>query len=106
VHKCGFAVSRREGRQLVMHGIVRVNGKKVNIASFEVKPGDKITVNETGLGMNSVKKALLESSKKKTVPTWIEMNFEKNEAVIKNEPVRTDIALPVQEQLIVELYSK
>lgn len=106
VHKCGFAVSRREGRQLVMHGLVRVNGKKVNIASFEVKPGDKISVNETAMGMNSVKKALLESSKKKTTPTWIEMNFEKNEAVIKNEPVRTDIALPVQEQLIVELYSK
>ena len=106
VHKCGFAVSRREGRQIVLHGIVRINGKRVNIASYEVKPGEKITVTEKGAGMASVKKALLEASKKRTVPTWIEMNFEKNEATIKNEPVRADIGLPVQEQLIVELYSK
>jgi small subunit ribosomal protein S4 len=106
VHKCGYAVSRREARQIVLLGFVRVNGKKVNIASYEVKPGEKITLSETGLNLLSVKKALLEASKKKTVPTWIEMNFEKNEAVIKNEPVRTDIGIPVQEQLIVELYSK
>ncbi len=106
IHKCGFAVSRREGRQIVLHGVVRVNGKKVNIASYEVKPGEKITLSEAGMNLISVKKALLEASKKKTVPTWIEMNFEKNEAVIKNEPVRTDIGIPVQEQLIVELYSK
>jgi small subunit ribosomal protein S4 len=106
IHKCGFAVSRREGRQITLHGVVRINGKKVNIPSYEVKPGEKITLSEAGLNMLSVKKALLEASKKKTVPTWIEMNFEKNEAVIKNEPVRTDIGIPVQEQLIVELYSK
>ncbi|MEI7542880.1 MAG: 30S ribosomal protein S4 [bacterium] len=106
VHKSGFAVSRREGRQIVLHGIIKINGKRVNIPSYEVKPGEKITVTEKGLGMISVKKALLEASKKKTVPTWIEMNFETNEATIKNEPVRSDIGLPVQEQLIVELYSK
>jgi small subunit ribosomal protein S4 len=106
VHKSGFTTSRREGRKLVAHGHVRVNGRKVDIPSYEVAAGEKITLSEKAANLESVKKSLTDSQKKRTVPTWIEMNFEKKEAVVKNAPIRTDISIPVQEQLIVELYSK
>jgi len=106
VHKAGFTSSRREARQLASHGHVRINGRKVNIPSYQVRPGDKITLSEKALNLGTVKKALADAQKKKSVPTWIEMNFDRNEASVKNEPIRTDIAIPVQEQLIVELYSK
>jgi small subunit ribosomal protein S4 len=107
VYRCGFASSRREARQLVNHGNVTVNGKKVSIPSYQVRPGEKIMFTEKAYALAAVKKSLADAAKKKTVPTWIEMNFEKGEGVIKNEPVRKDVStLPIQEQLIVELYSK
>lgn len=106
VYKAGFAVSRRVARQLVNHGLVTVKGKKVTIPSYQVRPGEVITLNEKGLNLDAVKKALADAQKKKTVPTWMEINFDKRVCTIKNDPVRTDIALPIQEQLIVELYSK
>jgi small subunit ribosomal protein S4 len=106
IHKAGFVASRREGRKLVSHGHVRINGKKVNIPSYEVKAGEKITLSDKAINLESVKKSMSESLKKRTTPTWIDMNFDKKEAVVKNAPIRTDITIPVQEQLIVELYSK
>ncbi|HRU39780.1 MAG TPA: 30S ribosomal protein S4 [Candidatus Goldiibacteriota bacterium] len=106
IHRSGFTTSRREARKLVAHGHARINGKKVDIPSYEVKAGDKISLSEKALNLESVKKSISEAFKKRTVPTWIEMNFEKREAAIKNAPARTDITIPVQEQLIVELYSK
>ncbi|MCE5301030.1 MAG: 30S ribosomal protein S4, partial [Spirochaetia bacterium] len=106
VFKCGFANSRREGRQIVLHGHIRVNGKTVTIPSYEVRPGEKVSISAKGMALVGVKKAMTDAQKKRTVPTWLEMNFEKGEATVKNVPVRTDIALPIQEQLIVELYSK
>jgi len=106
IFRSGFAVSRRVARELVSHGHIIVNGKKINIASYEVRPGDKITLKAETLNLASVKKAVDESKKTRSTPTWIEMNFDRLEASIKNDPIRADIALPVQEQLIVELYSK
>lgn len=106
VYRCGFTASRREARQLVNHGNVTVNGKKVSVPSYQVRAGEKIALTEKVFALAAIKKSLTDTAKKKTVPTWIEMNFEKGEAVVKNDPVRKDITLPIQEQLIVELYSK
>ena len=106
VYRSGFTNSRRQARQLVNHGNVRINGKKVTIPSYQVRPGEKITLTGKLVGGENAVKALTEAQKKKNVPTWIETNFDRKEAVVKNDPVRTDIAIPVQEQLIVELYSK
>jgi small subunit ribosomal protein S4 len=106
VHKAGFTTSRRDARQLVSHGHVRINGKKVDIPSYEVKAGEKITLSEKAVNLERVKKSLAEALKKRVTPTWLDVNFDTKEAVVKNAPVRTDISIPVQEQLIVELYSK
>lgn len=106
LHKSGFAASRRDGRQLVSHGHARINGKRVSIPSYEVRAGEVLTLSEKALNLERVKKSLADAQKKRTTPTWIDMNFDKKEATVKNAPVRTDISIPVQEQLIVELYSK
>ncbi len=106
MHKAGFVSSRNEGRQFVTHGHVRINGKKVNIPSYQVKPGEIITLSEKIINLDAIKKSIAAAQKKRTVPTWLEMNFDKKEVTVKNDPIRTDIAIPVQEQLIVELYSK
>jgi len=104
--RAGFAGARRFSRQLVTHGHVLVNGRKVSIASYQVKAGDRITLKESAFNLNGVKNAFAFAQKRKNVPTWIEVDFEKKTALIKNDPARTDINLPIQEQLIVELYSK
>ncbi|MFP4465734.1 MAG: 30S ribosomal protein S4 [Candidatus Goldiibacteriota bacterium] len=106
VLKAGFTQARNQARQLIAHGHVRVNGRKADIPSYQVQPGMKITLSEEALNINDVKNSIALAQKKKNIPTWIEMDFEKREAVVKNEPARTDITMPVQEQLIVELYSK
>ena len=106
IYKCGFAISRRQARQLVRHGKVMVNGKVVDIPSYLVKPGERITLEEKALNLDLVQQALHNAQKKKSIPSWLDMNFDKNEVVVKNEPQRIDISIPVQEQLIVELYSK
>lgn len=106
VYEGGFALSRRHARMLVSHGKVLVNGKRINIPSYNVKPGEKINLSESILNNENVIKAISEAQKKKTTPSWMEVNFEKKEILIKNQPTRTDITVPIQEQLIVELYSK
>jgi len=106
VYKSGFSGNRRDARQMVAHGHVRVNGKKVDVPSYIVRVGDRITLAEKTLNINSVKKAIETAQKKKTSPSWIAADYDKKTAEIKNDPIRTDITIPVQEQLIVELYSK
>jgi small subunit ribosomal protein S4 len=106
VHRAGYAPSRREARQLVNHGHVYVNGKRVSIASYQVRAGEKLTVKESTTNLVAIKASLTAAQKKRNVPTWIEMNFDTKTATIKNEPSRSDINIPVSEQLIVELYSK
>ncbi len=105
VFRMGFASSRRQARQLVRHGHVAVNGRKVNIPSYEVSQGEEITIRE-----NSRKLPVLEIAKEfashQAVPAWMEIDRDNYKGRILNLPKREDIQLPVNEQLIVELYSK
>lgn len=101
IYRAGFAASRSAARQLVSHRHVLVNGRKVNIPSFEVKPGDIVTLTSKGLEIPQVKKALEEERK---VPSWLE---KEGAAVrVKSLPKREDITEPISEQDIVEFYSR
>ena len=105
VFRLGFAQSRRQARQLVRHGHIAVNGRKVNIPSFPVNAGHEIAVRE-----GSRKLVVLEMAKEfashGTLPNWLEVDRENYKGKILSLPKREDINLPVNEQLIVELYSK
>jgi small subunit ribosomal protein S4 len=102
--RLGFATSRRQARQIVRHGHVQVNGRKVNIPSFQVNVGDEIAIREGSKNL-----AILETAKDFNVQTqirWIEIDREGLKGKITGLPKREDVNLPVNEQLIVELYSK
>jgi small subunit ribosomal protein S4 len=105
IYRMGFAQSRRQARQLVRHGHVAVNNRKVNIPSYQVSVGEEIAIRE-----NSKKLTVLELAKEfashGTQPTWLEVDRENYKGRVLNLPKREDIQLPVNEQLIVELYSK
>jgi small subunit ribosomal protein S4 len=105
VHRLGFSSSRRQARQLVRHGHVHVDGRKVNIPSYEVSVGEEITIRE-----RSRKLAILEQAKEfashQPAPTWLEIDRDNYKGRILSLPKRAEIQLPVNEQLIVELYSK
>jgi len=105
LYRMGFAESRRQSRQWVRHGMVQVNGKKVDIPSYTVKPGDKISLAEKHRDNVLLKKAL-EQLQKRGVPGWLEVDATSFAGGFKKVPSKEEIALPVQEQLIVELYSK
>jgi small subunit ribosomal protein S4 len=104
-YRMGIATSRRQARQLVRHGHVAVNGKKVNIPSYQVIVGDEITVREKSAKLGVIEGAL-EFSGHQTAPNWLAIDREKRSGKINSLPKREDINLPVNEQLIVELYSK
>jgi small subunit ribosomal protein S4 len=101
--RLGFAASRPEARQLVRHGHFVVNGKKVNIPSYQIRVGDTVTVKAASKSSEKFK-ALAEVSK--TTPQWLSVDMEKMEGKVVAEPKREDIDIPVQETFIVELYSK
>jgi len=105
VYRLGFAVSRRQARQLVRHGHVAVDGRKVNIPSYQVSQGEEITIRE-----NSKKVPILEIAKEfashQPLPNWLEIDRDNYKGKVLALPKREDINLPVNEQLIVELYSK
>jgi len=105
IYRLGFAVARRQARQLVRHGHIAVNGRKVNIPSYQVSVGEEIAVRE-----NSKKLVILEMAKEfashQTAPNWLEIDRENYKGKVLSLPRREDISLPVNEQLIVELYSK
>lgn len=103
VFRLGFASSRKEARQLVNHGHFQVNGKKVNIPSYTVKPGDVIKVKEKSTNSPKFKEVKEMSI---TVPAWVSVDVEKLEGKILSVPTRAEIDTPVAEHLIVELYSK
>ncbi len=105
VYRMGLATSRAQGRQSVRHGHFQVNGRKVNIPSFLVKPGEVVEVRQ-GSRENPSLLASRETTGHQSVPTWIELDRENLRARILTNPQRQDISVPVQEQLIVELYSK
>ncbi len=104
VYTCGFASSRAEARQLVSHSHVLVNGKKVNIPSYLCKAGDVISIKKKSLDSEKFK-TLLEAPTH-VIPSWVSVNAETGEATIAQLPEREQILAPVDEQLIVELYSK
>jgi small subunit ribosomal protein S4 len=105
IFRIGFANSRSQARQWVSHGHVLVNGRRVDIPNFQVKPGDEIRADET-LAKNAFLVASIESSKGRGVPEWLELDGENVKGRVVREPQRTDITYPIEEQLIVELYSK
>ena len=105
VFRMGFATSRSEARQLVCHGHFLVNGCKVTIPSLNVKPGAKIAVKEKSRKVARIAGAL-EALEGRSVPQWVEIDKENFEGTVKSLPAREDITMPIQEQLIVELYSR
>jgi small subunit ribosomal protein S4 len=105
VYRLGFATSRAQSRQLVLHGHIRVNGRKVNIPSFQVGIGDQIAINEKSRKVTTVVQAV-ETVGSRGVPSWLEMDSANFSGKVLTLPKREDVNLPVQERLIVELYSK
>lgn len=105
VYRLGFAANRRQARQFVGHGFIMVNGRKVNIPSFIVKPGDQVEVAEKRRAVPAVTDSL-SKVEGRGVPAWLELDGANFRGKVLNPPLREDIALPVNEQLIVELYSK
>jgi small subunit ribosomal protein S4 len=104
-YRLGFAISRRQARQLVRHGHVTVNGRKVNIPSYQVSAGDEVAVRESARKLLIVEQGA-QLAAQNPMPTWLEMNFDSMTGRVLVLPRRKDVNLPVNEQLIVELYSK
>jgi small subunit ribosomal protein S4 len=105
IYRLGLASSRAEARQLVLHGHFSVNGRKVNIPSFLTKVGQVITVKESSRQNDKIK-SIVEANSSRPVPKWLDLNRETLEAKIVAVPNREEIDLPIEETLIVELYSK
>jgi small subunit ribosomal protein S4 len=105
VYRMGFATSRSEGRQLVRHGHFAVNGRKVNIPSALLKPGDVVSVREKSRTMGRIVEALAQAEHR-GAPEWLEVDREQFSARVKTLPVRADLTMPINEKLIIELYSK
>ena len=105
VYRMGYASTRAEARQLVSHKGITVNGKVVNIPSFVVAAEDNVSVREKAKKQARIQ-AALEIAEQREKPTWVEVDAEKKEGVFKRTPERSDLSADINEQLIVELYSK
>ena len=105
VYRAGFAMSRPEARQLVSHGHFTVNGKPVNIPSYMVKAGDVVAIVEKSISSDKIK-GVLEANASRPALNWLSVDKNKAQATVVNLPERGEIDLQVEEQLIVELYSK
>jgi small subunit ribosomal protein S4 len=105
VYRLGFASSRAEARQLVRHGHFVLNGRKATIPSMQVKAGDQIELREKSRTVSSINDAL-DAVVRRGIPQWLELERDAFKGSAKALPVREDITTPIQEQLIVELYSK
>jgi small subunit ribosomal protein S4 len=105
VYRLGLGVSRRQARQLVLHRHIEVNGKVVNIASYEVKPGDTIKVREKSRNLQVLQEAL-ESSEFRSRPSWLAFDAEKLEGKVLKLPEREEMEPGIEEHLIVEFYSR
>lgn len=104
-YRMGFGISRSEARQLVRHNALLVNGKKVNIPSYQVKPNDVVSVNEKRKSQLRIK-ASLDAAKNRGFSEWLSVDVDKMEGVFKQLPERSELPSDINEQLIVELYSK
>jgi len=105
VFRLGFASSRKQARQLVRHNHVQVNGRKVNIPSYLISINDVITIKEKSR-TNSYLVESMEAVARRGIPSWLELDKDAFKATVKALPNREEITMPIQEQLIVELYSK
>ena len=105
IFRMGLCNSRVEARQLISHGHFLINGKAVNIPSYLLKAGDEVSVKESSRKITRVLEAM-ETVARRGMPHWLELDKENFKASIKMLPVREDLTMPVQEQLVVELYSK
>jgi small subunit ribosomal protein S4 len=105
VYRCGFCSSRNQARQLVRHNHFLVNARKVNIPSYRVAPGDVIEISEKSRKVQQILDSM-ETVVRRGVPSWIELEKEKFRITLKARPNREDLTMPMQEQLVVELYSK
>jgi len=105
VFRLGFASSRSQARQLVSHKHFTVNNRLVNIASYLVNEGDVVSVREKSRGLEVIKSAM-EAATLRGIPAWLELDVERMVGRVKRLPNREDIAVPVQEELIVALYSR
>ena len=106
IYRLGFAMTRREARQLVNHAHFTVNGQKVDIPSYLVRVGDVIEVKESSRSSAAFKRLTAEDAPMVTVPQWLERNKTALKGTVVKMPAREDIDMPVEEHLIVELYSK
>jgi small subunit ribosomal protein S4 len=105
VFRLGFVTSRAEARQLVRHGHFEVDRRKVDVPSFRVKAGSRVRLRESSREIARIAESL-EALERRSVPGWLELDKESFEGVVKALPTREDITMPIQEQLIVELYSR
>lgn len=105
VYRMGFGATRAEARQLVSHKAILVNGNVVNVPSFNVAANDVVTIREKAKKQSRIK-AALEVAEQREKPTWIEVDASKMEGTFKRMPERSDLSADINEQLIVELYSK
>jgi len=106
IYRLGFAASRAQARQLVTHGHVRVNNRKVDIASFQVGAGDLITLRERTKKNQPILDSVATIAGRGGVPAWLELDSESLKGTVLSLPKRDDVQMPIDEQLIVELYSK
>ena len=105
VYRLGLATSRAEARQLVRHGHIEVSGRKVSIPSFQVVPGQVVAVRERSRNLVTIQRAL-DLAGNRGVPPWLSLDRESLKAQVVSVPKREDVSFPIQEQMIVELYSK
>ena len=105
VYNLGFASSRAQARQLVRHGHIQIDGAKTTIPSYQVKPGQQIAVKE-GSRKNEFIRASVETARGRGIPSWLELDPDNFVGKVTSLPTREDIKLPIEEQLIVELYSR
>ncbi len=105
VYKLNFATSRKAARQLITHGHIYVNGRKINISDYTTKIGDKISVKSSPKSTKKIKEQL-ESNPNYTTQSWLQLNREKSEATVVAMPTRDDIQIPVEEQFVVEFCSR
>ncbi|QBB71548.1 30S ribosomal protein S4 [Pseudolysobacter antarcticus] len=106
VYRMGFAVTRAQARQLVAHKSIEVNGKKVNLPSYQIKPGDLVAVVEKSRSQLRIQEALTLSQEMDLIPAWVETDAKKFSGTFKAHPERSDLPSDINENLIIELYSK
>jgi small subunit ribosomal protein S4 len=105
LYRMGFGSSRSQARQFVTHGHVMVNDKRINIPSYQVKPADIISLTEKGRQMHIIA-GNVESAAQRGLPPWVEVDTEKKTGKLLRLPTREEVALPVEEKLVIELYSR